>query len=154
MNDLENHRSIRASGLKFTAQREQTLLALEASDRAQTVEEIRAKMTHRAPGIPTVYRNLEFFVQAGWAESILGPDKVMRFIRCRTSHHHHHIQCEKCGLMVEVDGCHLETAIHAMAGHAPGFQITRHVLYLFGLCSDCRPSRSGSRSGPPEDPPR
>lgn len=129
---------IRAAGLKFTTQREQTLQALEASDRPQTVEEIRARMSSRIPGVPTVYRNLEFFVQAGWAESVLGPDKVMRFIRCQTKQHHHHIQCEKCGRMAEVDGCELESAILAMERNTPGFQITRHQLYLFGLCSDCR----------------
>lgn len=138
MNEPEIQQAIRAAGLRFTTQREQTLLALEASDRPQTVEEIRARMALRAPGIPTIYRNLEFFVQAGWAESILGPDKVLRFIRCQSSHHHHHRPCEKCGRMVEVDGCHLESALQEMERGAQGFQITRHLLYLFGICSECR----------------
>ena len=34
---------------------------------------------------------IERFVQEGWAESIMGPDQVMRFVRCDSRHHHHHL---------------------------------------------------------------
>jgi len=127
--------SLRAVGLKQTPQREALLKALESADRPLTVEDIRSRMGDRS-GIPTIYRNLERFVQEGWAESILGQDQVMRFVRCRSDHHHHHIQCERCGRSVEVEACGLEHALAEMELKT-GFRITRHTLNLFGQCPSC-----------------
>jgi Fe2+ or Zn2+ uptake regulation protein len=129
--------SLRAAGMRQTPQREAILRVLEASDRPLTVEEIWGSMEARRSGLPTVYRNLERFVQEGWAESILGPDQVMRFVRCLSAHHHHHLSCEECGRMVEVDGCGLETSLAAMEIRS-GFRVTRHQLHLFGVCPQCQ----------------
>jgi Fe2+ or Zn2+ uptake regulation protein len=123
--------------MRQTPQREAILRVLEASDRPLTVEEIWGSMEARRSGLPTVYRNLERFVQEGWAESILGPDQVMRFVRCLSAHHHHHLSCEQCGRMVEVDGCGLETSLAAMEIRS-GFRVTRHQLHLFGICPQCQ----------------
>jgi Fe2+ or Zn2+ uptake regulation protein len=129
--------SLRAAGMRQTPQRQAILRVLEASDRPLTVEEIWGSMEARRSGLPTVYRNLERFVQEGWAESILGPDQVMRFVRCLSPHHHHHLSCEACGRMVEVDGCGLETSLAAMEIRS-GFRVTRHQLHLFGICPQCQ----------------
>ena len=128
--------SLRDAGLKQTAQRQGILRVLQSSDRPLTVEEIWERMEGRRSGLPTIYRNLERFVQEGWAESILGADQVMRFVRCESSHHHHHLQCDACGRMVEVDGCGLDEALIRMAARS-GFHITRHQLVLYGLCPGC-----------------
>lgn len=128
--------SLRDAGLKQTPQRQGILRVLRGSDRPLTVEEIWERMDGRRSGLPTIYRNLERFVQEGWAESILGADQVMRFVRCESAHHHHHLQCEACGRMVEVDGCGLDEALVRMSSRS-GFRITRHQLVLYGLCPDC-----------------
>lgn len=129
--------SLRAAGLRKTLPREAILDVLQASDRPLTVEEIRERMDQRRSGLPTIYRNLERFVAQGWAESIMGEDQVMRFVRCHTGHHHHHVQCESCGKVVEVEGCGLESSLAAMERQS-GFTVTRHKLMLFGICSGCR----------------
>ena len=134
--------SLRAAGMRQTPQREAILRVLEASDRPLTVEEIWGSMEARRSGLPTVYRNLERFVQEGWAESMLGPDQVMRFVRCHSPHHHHHLSCEQCGRMVEVDGCGLETSLAAMETRS-GFKVTRHQLHLFGICPACQAEKAG-----------
>ncbi|MBS1784922.1 MAG: transcriptional repressor [Acidobacteria bacterium] len=128
--------SLRDAGLKQTPQRQGILQVLQGSDRPLTVEEIWDRMEGRRPGLPTIYRNLERFVQEGWAESLLGADQVMRFVRCESHAHHHHLQCETCGRMVEVEECGLEEALDRMAARS-GFRITRHQLALFGLCPAC-----------------
>lgn len=129
--------SLRAAGLRQTPQRQHILAILQAVDRPLTVEEIWERMPKGGSGLPTIYRNLERFVQEGWAESLLGEDQVMRFVRCTGHHHHHHLQCEACGRMVEVEGCALTGNLEAMERQS-GFRITRHKLMLFGLCGDCR----------------
>lgn len=129
--------SLREAGMRRTPQREAILRVLEASDRPLTVEEIWGAMEARRSGLPTVYRNLERFVREGWVESMLGQDQVMRFVRCHSAHHHHHLSCERCGRMVEVDGCGIENSLAAMEIRS-GFKVTRHQLNLFGICPRCQ----------------
>lgn len=129
---------LRTAGLRVTPQRQAILQALDASDRPLKVEEILSRMGTHTSGVPTVYRNLHEFSEHGWVEPIIGEDQVIRFIRCRSAEHHHHIQCEKCGRMVEVEGCELSKALKALSDRS-GFRITRHQLQLFGLCPACKP---------------
>ena len=65
-------------------------------------------------GIPTVYRNLQQFAAQGWVEPIVGPDQVMRFVRCQSPGHHYRVQCEKCGRMVEVEGCAIKRVLESL----------------------------------------
>jgi Fur family transcriptional regulator, ferric uptake regulator len=134
--------SLRAAGMRQTPQREAILRVLQTSDRPLTVEEIWARMEKRQSGIPTVYRNLERFVTEGWAESLLGHDQVMRFVLCRSADHHHHLSCEACGRMVEVDACGIEASLEGME-KLSGYRITRHQLNLFGICPECRSAIEG-----------
>jgi len=129
--------SLRAAGYRATPQRQAILQVLEASDRPLNVEEILSRMEGNRSGIPTVYRNLQQFAEQGWIESIVLTDNTMRFVRCSSSTHHHHILCEQCGRMVELEGCGIQKAVTAMASRS-GFQITRHQIQLFGLCPECQ----------------
>jgi Fe2+ or Zn2+ uptake regulation protein len=136
MADSATTPSLRAAGMRQTPQREGILRVLRDSDRPLTVEEIWERMPEKRSGLPTVYRNLERFVREGWAESILGGDQVMRFVRCDSRRHHHHLQCERCGRTAEVDACGLDESLRNLESIS-GFKITRHQLLLFGLCAAC-----------------
>jgi Fe2+ or Zn2+ uptake regulation protein len=129
--------SLREAGMRQTPQREAILRVLQDSDRPLTVEEIWAGMAQQRSGLPTVYRNLERFVQEGWVESMLGQDQVMRFVRCHSTEHHHHLSCDRCGRMVEVDICGIEPTLAGME-RSTGFHITRHQLHVFGICPRCQ----------------
>ncbi|HNX32229.1 MAG TPA: Fur family transcriptional regulator [Holophaga sp.] len=129
--------SLHAAGLRVTPQRQAILQVLDDSDRPLNVEEILSRMAGYRSGIPTVYRNLQQFAAQGWVEPIVGPDQVMRFVRCQSPGHHHHVQCEKCGRMVEVEGCAIKQVLESLEAQS-GFRITRHQLQLFGLCPRCR----------------
>lgn len=128
--------SLRAAGLRQTPQREAILGVLARADRPLTAEEIRGRMTGKRSGLPTIYRNLERFVLEGWAETFLASDQTMRFVRCHSRHHHHHLQCEDCGRWVEVGGCGLDAALEGI-GAATGYRITRHQVQVFGRCPEC-----------------
>jgi Fe2+ or Zn2+ uptake regulation protein len=135
--NTESSPSLRAAGLRQTPQWEAILRVLNESDRPLSAEEVWRSMGGQQSGLPTVYRNLERFAQEGWAEGILGRDQVLRFVRCRSADHHHHLECEACGRTVEVQSCGLEATLEGME-RASGFRITRHQLQLFGLCPLCR----------------
>jgi Fur family ferric uptake transcriptional regulator len=128
--------SLRAAGMRQTPQRQHILSVLQSVERPVTVEEIFERLPKGRSGLPTIYRNLERFIAEGWVESVLGEDQVMRFVRCHSPHHHHHVQCEGCARVVEVDGCALGPGLQAMEAQS-GFRITRHKLMLFGLCPAC-----------------
>lgn len=136
MSDTPRTHSLRQAGLKRTPQRESLLRVLEEADRPLSAEEIRTRMDEGRSGLPTIYRNLERFTQEGWAEGLVGQDQVMRYVRCRSAHHHHHLQCEACGRTVEVEGCGVSQALKQMEA-ATGFRITGHRLHLTGLCPLC-----------------
>ena len=129
--------SLRSAGLRQTPQREAILRVLAESDRPLSVEEIWARMAEQRSGIPTIYRNLERFVAEGWVETIQGADQTMRFVRCHSRFHHHHLQCEDCGRTVEVDSCGLDLVLGDYE-RSTGFHITKHQLQVFGRCPECR----------------
>jgi Fur family transcriptional regulator, ferric uptake regulator len=129
--------SLRAAGLRQTSQREALLRVLAQADRPLSAEEIRSRMLGKRSGLPTIYRNLGRFVAEGWAETLLAPDQTMRFVRCHSRRHHHHLQCEACGRTVEVDGCGMEGMLEGIES-STGFRVTRHQLQIFGRCPDCR----------------
>lgn len=122
--------------MRQTPQREAILKVLREADRPLSAEEVWNRMEGRNSGLPTVYRNLERFAQEGWAEGILGKDQVMRFVRCLSPGHHHHLECERCGRMVEVEACGLEATLQGVE-QLSGFRVTRHELQLFGVCPEC-----------------
>lgn len=131
----------------MTNPRQALLRVLDESDRPLNMEEILGRMARAASGVPTTYRNLAQFAEQGLIEAILGPDQVVRYIRCHSNDHHHHIQCEQCGRMGEVNGCDLEKILDTMAARA-GFAVTRHKLQLFGLCRTCRNGLEGRKPAP------
>lgn len=137
MTGSEVHQSLHALGLRATRQREQVLQILEKSERPLSVEDIREQIVLGQSGVPTIYRNLDLFAKKGLVEVWVGPDLVMRFIRCRSLGHHFHIQCEKCGSVLEFDDCGFASILRQMQDRS-GFRITRHQLQLFGLCSACK----------------
>jgi len=129
--------SLREAGLKQTPQRKAILAVLQAAERPLTVDEIASQMVGKPPGLPTIYRNLERFLSEGWAESLVGPDQIQRFVRCHSPHHHHHILCEGCGRMAEADCPGLGPTFESLV-KATGFKVTRHQLTLYGLCPACQ----------------
>ena len=51
--------------------------------------------------------------------------------------HHHHLLCERCHRVVEVQECGLDDWVSA-AAKRHGFVATDHRVEIVGLCADCR----------------
>jgi Fur family transcriptional regulator, ferric uptake regulator len=129
--------SLNAAGLKATKAREVLIRVLEASHHPLTVDEIYDRLPLPRPGRPTIYRNLELFIQEGWAESFVDDNQVQRFLRCGTTEHHHHIHCEQCQRTTELDGCALKRTLSQFERQC-GYKVTRHQLQIYGLCPECQ----------------
>ncbi len=103
---------------------------------AQEIHEILQRRGERV-GLSTVYRNLQFLVDAAEVDSLRGDDGEVRYRRCSAGHHHH-LVCRSCGRTVEVEGPAVERWADRVA-EEHGFSDIAHTLEIFGTCEKCGP---------------
>lgn len=125
---------VKSSGQRFTAQKKQVYSALKKNP--QTILELlkAASKNNKSINKATVYRIVSSFVKIGIAKEIsLG--KEARY-ELSNSDHHHHLVCEECGSIedVELNEEHILTE----AQHKSTFKIKNHLLEFFGICNKCQ----------------
>lgn len=116
-----------------TDQRDAIRNVFRRAQRPLTANEVLDRATESVPGlgIATVYRNIKRLHEDGWLIPVDLPGEPSRF-ELADREHHHHFRCDDCGKVYDIPGC------HAPDDHAPaGFQVTRHEVWLFGMCPDC-----------------
>ena len=88
-------------------------------------------------GLATVYRTLAAMADDGEVDVLRGEDGELRYRRCASHGHHHHLVCRGCGRVEEMIGAAVETwAEEAASRH--GFVDVLHTFEAFGTCPDCR----------------
>lgn len=125
---------------RYTPVRRALVEALVSSGRPLTVPEILA----RAPGVPqsSVYRNVTALIDAGVARRVTTSEDHWRVeLAEEISGHHHHLVCERCGTVEDVEPSPaLERVLRDAArtiGDDNGFVVSEHRLELVGLCAAC-----------------
>jgi Fe2+ or Zn2+ uptake regulation protein len=125
-----------ARGGRWTRAREKVVEVFAANPRPLTPRDV-----HRRAGgglnLASVYRNIHLLREAG----ILAPvDRVEDGERFELSEkhrdHHHHLICERCGGVEDLEGCLLKGLERRVRGKTR-FRVLRHELNLFGLCASC-----------------
>lgn len=87
-------------------------------------------------GLTTVYNQLRQLVEAGEVDARRAEDGEVRYRRCASSRHHHHLVCRDCGRTVEVEAPAVERwAAQQAAAH--GFADIEHTLEVVGTCGAC-----------------
>jgi len=125
-------------GYRLTPQRMMVLSAIENSDDHISAEEIYAQIVAKYPqvNISTVYRTLELLKKLGMVtETDLGGGRV-RYHSAEKGHHHH-LVCEKCGKIIDVDESTL-ARLQDVLLHRYNFSARLSHLAIFGLCEGCR----------------
>jgi Fe2+ or Zn2+ uptake regulation protein len=127
---------LQARGLRITAPRLAVLQALDDGTGHRSAEEIYAHVLARYPVLDhvTVYRTLELFELHGLADRVTLGDKVLRWERRRTAHHH--LFCQQCPQVVELDHAPFALLAATLADQY-GIQAEVQHLALPGLCSHC-----------------
>jgi Fur family ferric uptake transcriptional regulator len=115
------------------------LVELAVSGENFTIDDLWQEMRELDPhlGRATVYRSVEKLVTLGLLDRVDFADGTHLYRVCGENHHHHHLTCTKCHLVVEVDICLPEEQLNAI-GHETNFDIEGHSLTLFGRCKSCR----------------
>lgn len=131
---------LRSRGYRITVLRRQLGLILEAAERPLSPPEI-VKLLHARHfevNKTSVYRELDSLKSAGLVFEFDLRDGAKRYELARGSPHHHHLICDKCGGITCAEICFDEKKIAKLAKHDYGFEVSDHVLDLYGLCSECK----------------
>lgn len=136
---------VRGTGARVTGARVRVLASLMEADRALSHADVQRLLDEGdAPGTVdrvTLYRVLEWLVDAGLAHRVSGPDRVWRFSahagpRGESHGRHGHFRCVRCGRMFCMKASPgLSRSVRAMLPE--GFSGDEVELTVLGRCADC-----------------
>lgn len=84
----------------------------------------------------SVYRTLELFDRLGITTTLIRGWTPFTELAEPFKVHHHHITCEHCGKVVEIENDTLEDVLSLIAKRH-SFTLTKHTVELTGLCQEC-----------------
>jgi Fur family ferric uptake transcriptional regulator len=127
-----------AAGERVTRQRLLVADALAAHGRQITAQDLYDRLRRREPkiGRATVFRTLEALAAAGVARRLEQDGHVYGYVACRPEHHHH-LACERCGRVEEIEETYITPVAERVAADL-GFTIDDARLDFYGLCATCR----------------
>jgi Fur family ferric uptake transcriptional regulator len=120
---------------RTTRQRTAVLAALRRAPEPLSAQDLHADLG-RSVALATVYRALQGLVDAGRVD-VFRRDTGEALFRLCNPVHHHHLVCERCGRVEEIDACEVELWASRVA-RRHGFSITGHQADVFGVCEACR----------------
>ncbi|HZT54541.1 MAG TPA: Fur family transcriptional regulator [Gaiellaceae bacterium] len=126
------------NGLRATPRRLEVLEELAREPDDVTAQELWTRLRERdsGAGLATVYRTLALLSEAGVVD-VLSHHGGGRCFRLCGEAHHHHLVCERCHRVLEVEECGLGDWLDGVA-RRHGFLATDHRVEIAGLCADCR----------------
>jgi Fur family ferric uptake transcriptional regulator len=118
--------------------------ALAGSIGFRTAQELHARLREQGAriGLTTVYRHLQRLADAGVVDTVRTRSGELAYRRCAERGHHHHLVCQRCGRVVDIDADLVEDWLDRVATDA-GFTDIEHTVELAGTCRDCAVSRAG-----------
>lgn len=135
---VEAESACRHKGLRFTALRRRVLTLIwtrHAPVKAYDIlERLRREGRRAAP--PTVYRALEFLLEAGLVHRI---ESLNAYVGCGgagTPHVGQFLICRRCSAVAEVHAPAIAKALAADARRL-GFKADRQTIEIGGLCAEC-----------------
>lgn len=89
----------------------------------------------------SIYRTIEVFEKIGLVASVAHGWKQRYELAAPFRPHHHHLLCNNCGTIKEIQSEKLEKMIHVLAGEQE-FEVTGHTFEVNGLCRTCQVART------------
>ena len=138
VDDSEFKQIIRKLNLKVTHQRIAILRCLHEGRAHVTAQELFEKVSVKYPeiGFATVYRFLRTLTDGRFVTEVRMGGLPARYELTPKSHHDH-LTCTRCGKICEFENKTIETLQEKVARQF-GFQLTHHILELYGVCSSCQ----------------
>lgn len=131
---------LRDRGYRLTSPRRAIVEAMLSFERAFTADDLLQRLDESDPGVgrATVFRTLDVLVSLRLLDRLHAADGCHSYVPALgQSRHYHHLICNACGTVVPFESCNIESLYPAVS-QATDFQISGHMLELFGLCGACR----------------
>lgn len=138
LSEVEAKKIIREMNLKVTNQRVSILKMLAVGGKHFMAQEIYEKIHSKYPeiGFATVYRFLKKLTDHKFVSEVRRGGLPAKY-EMAPKRHHDHMSCTQCGKIVEFENYAIEVLQEKVSGDL-GFQLTGHVLELYGICSSCQ----------------
>ncbi|SJN08032.1 Transcriptional regulator, FUR family [Leucobacter sp. 7(1)] len=130
-------RRIREAGLRVTAARVRVWEALHATPHS-SVSELALCLGASGPqaSLQTLHNAVNDLTRAGLLRRVELPGSAVARYETRVGDAHHHLQCTRCGHVVDVDCAHVTGA--CLDGDIAGLGVVSSVEVVFrGLCAEC-----------------
>lgn len=130
---------LRDADLRATSGRVAVLRALESSPHA-TAERVYELISPGLPGTSpqAVYTMLNDLTRSGLIRRFEPAGSAARYER-RIGDNHHHLVCDRCGAVQDVD-CAVGTAPCLTPSDGAGFLVREAEVTYWGTCADCQHS--------------
>lgn len=134
-----------AQNLKMTRERQTILDGIDSLRGHFTADDLHLAIVRRKASVSraTVYRALEHLVASGIVQKVYVSDhdrgKAL-YERAHGRAHHEHMNCVRCGRIVEFSDEALERRQEHLCRRL-GFKPIRHSLRIEGICRGCREER-------------
>lgn len=139
INELKEN--LKEKGYKLTPQRRAILdIIIDKEGQHLTAEEIYDEVKKICPdiGLATVYRTVLLLEEVNVIYKLDLNDGCSRYelVHSDEEHRHHHLVCNKCKRVFEVQDDLLEE-LEERIEKTYKFKILDHSVKFFGICSDC-----------------
>jgi Fe2+ or Zn2+ uptake regulation protein len=98
-----------------------------------------AEITKKHPSIDkvSIYRTIDTFKKIGLLTSVAHGWKQRYELAAPFRPHHHHLLCDMCGAIEEIQSEKLEQLIHLIADEY-SFNVQSHIFEVNGICRICQ----------------
>lgn len=136
---------LRKQSLKITGPRQSILEVMRDHPRPLLIKEIHAQMGKGDCDLVTVYRSMSTLQKMGIVRKVDFGKGGSRFelITDEGAAHHHHLVCETCQAVLQLDDCLLHD-VERRIEKASGFRMVTHRLEFFGICPDCQAGKKAA----------
>jgi Fe2+ or Zn2+ uptake regulation protein len=138
MKDAQLTEALRSRGQRVTPQRLVIHRILREMNRHVSADELLTEVSERLPNVslPTVYSTLELLEELGLVQRV--GEIGGRVLFDSRLDDHHHVVCESCGRVEDIDAA-VDSAPALAAARRAGFADARAGLIVTGRCARCRP---------------
>ncbi len=141
---LHDHVSLKdrlqAVGFRVTQSRLAVATCLEDAHRPLGTPDLAKALVPKDLDLATLYRTLASFEEQGLIRRVnIDPRfAAYEWVEDETSHHHH-LVCQRCGLIEEIPECDLSDLEKTVLKDSKRFRtISSHSLEFFGVCKNCQ----------------
>jgi Fur family ferric uptake transcriptional regulator len=133
---------LRPAGSKRSSKRDRILAVFLKQEAHLSADDLFDLVRREAPGIgrATVYRTLQWMVDAGLARKVDFGEGRSRFEPSQGHPRHFHLICNTCHRSSEFLSSDIESLVEEIAT-ARGFAPAQTILQIYGVCAECQTGR-------------